>query len=115
MAVMLDVTDSVDGFSLHFASPHRNTRSNSYDYEVLESHIYQTGLGTTYAPKHNMRKNSKRKEKIHGNHTNNNCSAFYLRRWWLLLVEAGPLTAALLWHVSCDLTSEENMKHCRFC
>jgi hypothetical protein len=36
-------------------------------------------------------KRSKRKEKSHGNHTYNHCFAFDLRRWWLLLEEAGPL------------------------
>lgn len=36
-------------------------------------------------------KRSKRKEKRHvnGDHTDNHCFDFDLRRWWILLVEAG--------------------------
>ena len=42
---------------------------------------------------HSMHKRSKGKEKSyeHGTHTYHRCFDFDLRRWWILLEEAGPL------------------------
>jgi hypothetical protein len=49
MAVMLNMTDTADGFSLHHTIPSLRPRLNQHDSKVLRTISFNTGLGTTYA------------------------------------------------------------------
>lgn len=55
---MLDITDAVDGFLLALNSPHRNPSLTLNNSIYLKNRSLNTGLGTTYALKGNIRKNS---------------------------------------------------------
>ena len=67
---------------------HRNRRWNFNEFKVLENPFFQ------HRSWHNLcnwtvcSKCSKRQEKSHGTHTDNNYFACDLRRWWILLDEA---------------------------
>jgi hypothetical protein len=91
MAIMLNLTDDVNGFPLRNMLTPYYPRLKLSDSIALRSTSFTTVLGIAYALKLSMRNLSNMKEKIYGNHPYYCCSVFTVRRWWLLLVEAGPL------------------------
>jgi hypothetical protein len=65
MTVLLDITDTADGFSLNHTIPTLRPRLKQHDSKVLRTIFFNTGLGTTYALKYSLRKNSKIREIIY--------------------------------------------------